>query len=90
MSLDIASSWSQLVLSSAEILLLVWAGFRYINKLTVRLEKLDDINTRLETIEGQYRPNGGSSMKDAVNRIEKQLDKMQDRLDSHIDHNRKE
>jgi len=90
MSLDIASSWSQVILSSAEILLLVWAGLRYINKLTARLEKLDDINKRLETIEGQYRPNGGSSMKDAVNRIEKQLDKMQDRLDSHIDHNRKE
>jgi len=90
MSLDIASSWSQVILSSAEILLLVWAGFRYINKLTARLEKLDDINKRLETIEGQYRPNGGSSMKDSVNRIEKQLEKVQDRLDSHIDHNRKE
>jgi len=90
MSLNIASSWSQLVLSSAEILLLVWAGLRYINKLAAKLEKLDDINKRLDTIESQYRPNGGSSMKDAVNRIEKQLDKMQDRLDSHIDHNRKE
>lgn len=90
MQLDLASSWSQLILSSAEILLLIWAGFKYLNKVTNRLEKLEDINTRLDKIESQYKPNGGSSMKDAVNRIEKQLDKMQDRLDSHIDHNRKE
>ena len=90
MSLNVVNSWSALFLSSAQIFLLVWAGLRYINKLTARLEKLDDINKRLDKIESQYRPNGGSSMKDAVNRIEKQLDKVQDRLDSHIDHNRKE
>jgi hypothetical protein len=90
MLLSDASTWSQLIISSLEIIAVIWAVFKYINRVSRKLDKLDDISARLNVIESQYRPNGGSSMKDAVNRIEKQLDKVQDRLDSHIDHNRKE
>ncbi len=33
----------------------------------------------------EFRPNGGSSMKDAVNRIEKDLRDVRYRMDKHID-----
>lgn len=80
-----ASSWTQLIISSLEILALIWAGFKYINKIVNRLEKLNEIDDRLKKVESQYVPNGGSSMRDAVNRIEKQVDKLQDRFENHID-----
>jgi hypothetical protein len=80
-----ASSWTQLILSSLEIAALIWAGFKYINKITSRLEKLDQIDDRIKKVESQYVPNGGSSMRDAVNRIEKNMDKLQERFDNHID-----
>lgn len=31
---------------------------------------IDSLHTRLDSIEAQYRPNGGSSVRDALNRIE--------------------
>jgi hypothetical protein len=80
-----ASSWTQLILSSLEIAALVWAGFKYINKIISRLEKLNEIDDRLKKVESQYVPTGGSSMRDAVNRIEKHMDKLQERFDNHID-----
>ena len=82
-----ASSWTQLILSSLEIAALIWAGFKYINRLTSRLEKLDQIDDRIKKVESQYVPNGGSSMRDAINRIEKNMDKLQERFDNHIDNN---
>lgn len=82
-----ASSWTQLILTSLEIAALIWAGFKYINKVTSRLEKLDEIDDRIKKVESQYVPNGGSSMRDAVNRIEKNMDKLQERFDNHIDNN---
>ncbi len=33
----------------------------------------------------QLRPNGGSTVADAVNRIDKRLERVEDRLDRHID-----
>jgi len=82
-----ASSWTQLILTSLEIAALIFAGFKYINRLTSRLEKLDQIDDRIKKVESQYVPNGGSSMRDAVNRIEKNMDKLQERFDNHIDNN---
>ena len=80
-----ASSWTQLILTSLEIAALIFAGFKYINRITSRLEKLDEIDARIKKVELQYSPNGGSSMRDAVNRIEKNMDKLQERFDNHID-----
>jgi Tfp pilus assembly protein PilO len=82
-----ASSWTQLILTSLEIAALIFAGFKYINRLTSKLEKLDEIDARIKKVESQYVPNGGSSMRDAVNRIEKNMDKLQERFDNHIDNN---
>jgi hypothetical protein len=90
MFLSNASTWSQLIVSSLEIIAAIWAIFKFINKVTRKLDKLDDISDRLSTLESQYKPNGGSSMRDAVNRIEKQVEKLQSRFETHLDNNRKE
>jgi len=88
MSLSDTSSASQILITVIEIIGLLYAGFRFVNKITTRLEKLDEITDRLDALETQYKPNGGSSMRDAVNRIERQVEKLQDRLEHHIDNNR--
>jgi hypothetical protein len=85
--LSTASAWSQFILTSFEILLLVWAGIKVISKLHTKLDKLTDIDDRLKKVESQYVPNGGSSMRDAVNRIEKNMDRLQERFENHIDKN---
>jgi hypothetical protein len=90
MFLNEASTWTQLIVSSLEIIAVVWAIFKFVNKIIRKLDKLDDISARLGTLESQYKPNGGSSMRDAVNRIEKQVDKLQSRFETHLDNNRKE
>lgn len=85
--LSTASTWSQFILSSAEILLLIWAGIKVVSKISNKLDKLDDIDARIKQVESQYIPNGGSSMRDAVNRIEKQVDRLQERFENHLDNN---
>lgn len=88
--LSTASTWSQFILSSVEILLLIWAGIKVVSKISTKLDKLDDIDARIKKVESQYVPNGGSSMRDAVNRIEKNMDRLQERFENHIDNNRSE
>ena len=88
MSLSDTSSAAQILITVIEIIGLLYAGFKVVNKITTRLDKLDEITDRLDTLEAQYKPNGGSSMRDAVNRIERQVEKLQDRLEHHIDNNR--
>lgn len=89
MSLPDANSASQMLITAIEIIGLLFAGFKFVNKITTRLDKLDEISDRIDKLESQYKPNGGSSMRDAVNRIEKQVDKLQDRFELHLDNNRK-
>ena len=87
--LNNVSTWGQVVTSAIEILAIVWAGFKFLNKVVRKLDKLDEIDDRIKKVESQYVPNGGSSMRDAVNRIEKQVDNLQERLEHHIDNNNK-
>ena len=87
--LNDVSTWGQVVTSAIEILAIVWAGVKFLNKVVRKLDKLDEIDDRIKKVESQYVPNGGSSMRDAVNRIEKQVDNLQERLEHHIDNNNK-
>ncbi len=51
---------------------------------------LRDLGNRLDRIENQVHPNGGSSMADAVGRIEKSVDHLTTRFDEHLrDHSRR-
>jgi cell fate (sporulation/competence/biofilm development) regulator YmcA (YheA/YmcA/DUF963 family) len=81
-------AWGQVLTSAIEILAVIWAGFKLVSKVINRLDKLDEIDDRIKKVESQYVPNGGSSMRDAVNRIEKQVEHLQERLEHHIDNNR--
>jgi hypothetical protein len=63
------------LLAVLQISLIVFGGFKFFIKLTHRLEKLEE----------QYRPNGGSSMRDAVNRIELKLSKLEGKFEQHMD-----
>ena len=88
MNLDSASAVSQILITAVELLGIVFAGIKFFNKIASRLDKLDEIDDIIKKVESQYVPNGGSSMRDAVNRIEKNMDKLQERFDNHIDNNR--
>jgi hypothetical protein len=85
--LNDVSTWGQVITSTLQILAVIWAVFKILNRLIRKLDKLDDIDDRIKKVESQYVPNGGSSMRDAVNRIEKNMDKLQERFDNHIDKN---
>jgi hypothetical protein len=63
------------LLAVLQISLLVFGGFKFFISLTHRLEKLEE----------QYKPNGGSSMRDAVNRIELKLSKLEGKFEQHIE-----
>jgi archaellum component FlaC len=56
----LAGGWATFVALVLELILLIWAVAHHFAKL----------NTKIESLEGQYKPNGGSSMRDAINRIE--------------------
>lgn len=70
-----AGGWATVGALGFEILLILWGISRYFSKIDHRLHK----------IENEYRPNGGSSMRDAVNRIENKLSKLEGRFEQHID-----
>jgi hypothetical protein len=69
------SDYGQILTSIIEIGALLFTGVKFFSKL----------NTRLDRLEEQYRPNGGSSMKDALNRIELKLAKLEGKFEQHID-----
>lgn len=75
MSLDSANVVAQIVVITLEIGALIFAGFKFFIKLNQRIDKLEE----------QYKPNGGSSMRDAINRIEIQLSKLEGKFEQHID-----
>jgi len=75
MNLNNLSSLGSIAISLIEVGAILFAGIRFFVKLNVRLDKLEE----------QYRPNGGSSMRDAINRIELKLSKLEGKFEQHID-----
>jgi hypothetical protein len=51
-------------------------------------ERLDAVNERLASVENELRFNGGTTMRDAVRRIEHKLDATRHDIDRARDHNR--
>lgn len=64
-----------LILGSLQIIVIVGGGLRFFT----------DIRRRLERIEYEYRPNAGTSMRDAINRIENKLAKLEGKFEQHIE-----
>ena len=75
MNLTNLSAAGQVAVSFIEVGTIIVAGVRFFVKL----------NNRLGKLEQQYKPNGGSSMRDAVNRIELQLSKLEGKFEQHVD-----
>jgi len=93
-SLSAANWWINFVVSVGFLVGIVWGGLKTINQLRILLHhriaaKASDLASErlaseIEEIKKQYRPNGGSSMRDVVNRIESKLDHVQSNLDKHL------
>lgn len=75
MGIGIAANWGQVITSVIEIGAIIYGGIQFFNK----------INHRLDRLEEQYRPNGGSSMRDAINRIENKLSKLEGKFEQHVE-----
>ena len=75
MSTDNISSLIAIVIAGIQISAIIYGGLKFFNKIIARLEKLEE----------QYRPNGGSSMRDAINRIELKLSKLEGKFEQHVD-----
>ena len=62
----------------------VWAILRFLGHriATIAADKtgVAEVTSRLDRIEAQYRTNGGGSMKDATNRIERALERQGDEM----------
>ena len=62
----------------------IWAILRFLGHriAVIAADKsgVAEVTARLERIEAQYRTNGGGSMKDAINRIERALDRNGDEM----------
>lgn len=75
MSSDNLNSWLAIVIAGIQISAIIYGGLKFFNKIIARIEKLEE----------QYRPNGGSSMRDAINRIEIKVSKLEGKFEQHLD-----
>ena len=75
MSTDTINSLLAILIAGVQISAIIYGVFKIFNKITVRLDRLEE----------QYKPNGGSSMRDAINRIELKLSKLEGKFEQHMD-----
>lgn len=73
-----------ITLGILQVIALLAGWFKFYTKMAVYLTTLDG---RISKIEAQYVPNGGSSMRDAVNRIETKIAKLEGKFEQHVDEN---
>ena len=66
------------ILVLLQIFAVLATGFKVYTNIMVQLAKLEG---RISNIELQYKPNGGSSMRDAINRIERRLTRFEQDLE---------
>ena len=64
------------------LVLLPMAGFKAWRKIDERLSEQD---ARLIRIESQFHRNGGSSLRDSIDRIDRDVAKLTGRFDQHIE-----
>lgn len=63
------------ILAILQISVIIFGGFKFFASMTARLERVEE----------QYKPNGGSSMRDAINRIEVKLSKLEGKFEQHVE-----
>jgi hypothetical protein len=93
-TLNTANWWLNFIVTIGFFLGFVWGTFKTINqvkqflhhRIAIKASDLaaERLANEIEEIKKQYKPNGGSSMRDVVNRIESKLDHVQTNLDKHL------
>jgi len=71
--------WVQLIVAVGFLLGMVWGVLRFGHNILAR-----SVSDRLDEIKKETKPNGGSSLRDAIDRIEKKLDAVTSDLDRHL------
>lgn len=79
LTLDIALALAQLI---SLVVLLPAGAFRAWRKIDVRLTEQD---TKLEKINAQFHRNGGSTLRDQNDRMERDLARLTGRFDQHVE-----
>ena len=71
--------WIQLIVAVGFLMGMIWGVLRFAHNLLAR-----SVSDRLDEIKKETKPNGGASLRDAVDRIEKKLDAVTSDLDRHL------
>ena len=81
MKIDVSTIATVLQIVSM-IAVLPYGAWKAWNKIDARLSEQD---LRLIRIEGQFHRNGGTSLRDSIDRIDKEVAKLQGRFDQHVE-----
>ena len=71
--------WLQVVAASGFVIGMIWGFVRFAHNILAK-----SVSERLEEIRKETKPNGGSSLRDAIDRIEQKLDAVTSDLDRHL------
>jgi len=82
-SLNSSNFWVQFIASLGFVAGFVWAIVRWIHNLLVKSVS-EQLTAELGEIKKQTIPNGGGSLRDAIDRIEKKLDTLENEVVRHL------
>jgi len=82
-SLNTSNFWVQFLASAGFVIGFVWAIIRWIHNLLVRSVG-EQLTAEIGEIKKQTVPNGGGSLRDAIDRIEKKLDTLENEVTRHL------
>ena len=82
-SLNTSNFWVQFIASAGFVAGFVFAAARWIHNLLTKSVS-EKLQTELIEIKKQTVPNGGGSLRDAIDRIEKKLDSLENEVSRHL------
>lgn len=71
------SDWAGLILTALSIIAITVGGIRWYITAEIKI-----LSTELKKDLSELKPNGGSSMKDQVNRLEQKSNQLEDKIDN--------
>lgn len=85
---DKVVTYSEGILAVVGAIGVLFMALKRVYKMARNVEKLIELSersaTRLKAVEAELKTNGGSSIKDAINRIELQQRELATKLDAHL------
>jgi hypothetical protein len=74
---ELLARWAELIVAVGGAIMAVGYGLKRVYRMAKNIERVlensESATTRLDAIEKELKPNGGSSLRDAVNRIDREL-----------------